>query len=276
MSSASIDARIGSAPLAEWQTCDFPLGQLQTRIVDEPISLPFGTAKITYTSGTTGEPKGVCLSLSGMEWTAQTLASELRSLHLQKHLVTLPLSILLENLCGIYIPLLLGAETVVLPPSHIGFEGSSRFNATQFLQALLRWRPESLVLVPELLRVLLQLHQQAQESTQSLRFIAAGGGKISTQLLGLAAQSGLPIFEGYGLSECGSVVALNRPGATRQGSVGKALPSIQLAVDGDRQLLVSSPANALGYLGGPSPSLTVATGDSAASMMMASSIFRAA
>ncbi|UKE84233.2 AMP-binding protein [Pectobacterium colocasium] len=261
MSSASIDARIGSAPLAEWQTCDFPLGQLQTRIVDEPISLPFGTAKITYTSGTTGEPKGVCLSLSGMEWTAQTLASELRSLHLQKHLVTLPLSILLENLCGIYIPLLLGAETVVLPPSHIGFEGSSRFNATQFLQALLRWRPESLVLVPELLRVLLQLHQQAQESTQSLRFIAAGGGKISTQLLGLAAQSGLPIFEGYGLSECGSVVALNRPGATRQGSVGKALPSIQLAVDGDRQLLVSSPANALGYLGGPSPSLTVATGD---------------
>lgn len=57
-------------------------------------------------------------------------------LKLEKRTVTLPLSILLENLCGVYIPLLLGAETVILPPSRIGFEGSSRFNPAQFLQAL--------------------------------------------------------------------------------------------------------------------------------------------
>ncbi|MEQ9927078.1 AMP-dependent synthetase/ligase [Pectobacterium brasiliense] len=261
LSSASIDARIGGDALEEWHTCDFSLGRLQTRTVDEPVPLPSGTAKITYTSGTTGEPKGVCLSLSGMVWTAQALATALQSLHLQKHLVTLPLSILLENLCGIYIPLLLGAETVVLPPSRTGFEGSSRFNAAQFSQALVRWRPESLVLVPELLRVLLHLHQHAQESTQSLRFIAAGGGKISAQLLELAARSGLPIFEGYGLSECGSVVALNLPGATSQGSVGRPLPGIRISVDDNQQLVVVSPANALGYLGAQPPSLTVATGD---------------
>lgn len=260
-SSASIDAQFGGEPLAGWSSRIFPFGRLQTRNISNPTPLPLGTAKITYTSGTTGEPKGVCLSQQGLFWTAQTLATALQPLALQRHLVTLPLSILLENLCGIYIPLLLGATTVVLPTSRIGFEGSSRFNSVQFLQALMIWRPESLVLVPELLRVLLYLQNQMPHSTTSLRFIAVGGGKISAPLIEKAAQHGLPVYEGYGLSECGSVVALNLPGAEKKGGVGKPLPGIQVSIDANHQLHVESPANALGYLGSPAFSLPVATGD---------------
>ncbi|MBX9447271.1 AMP-dependent synthetase/ligase [Dickeya chrysanthemi] len=259
--SASIDAQIGGELLAGWQEHHFPFGRMQTRTISDPVLLPVGTAKITYTSGTTGEPKGVCLSQSGMFWTAQTLATALHTLNLDKHLVLLPLSILLENVCGLYIPLLLGAETVVLPPSRIGFEGSSRFTPGPFLQALTHWRPHSLVLVPELLRVLLLLHRQAPESTQSLRFIAAGGGKISASLLTMAEHSGLPVFEGYGLSECGSVVALNLPGAAKESRVGRPLPGIRVTVDDHHQLCVTSPANALGYLGAEPAPPTVATGD---------------
>jgi long-subunit acyl-CoA synthetase (AMP-forming) len=149
-------------------------------------------------------------------------------LHLDKHLVTLPLSILLENLCGIYIPLLLAAETVILPPSRLGFEGC-RFHPAPFLQALTTWRPHSLVLVPELLRVLLHLHSQVPDSTQSLRFVAVGGGKVPPSLLTLATQYDLPVYEGYGLSECGSVVALNLPGSARDSSVGHPLPGLKSA-----------------------------------------------
>ncbi len=261
LSSASVDAQIGGERLAGWHEHDFPYGRLQVCRPASSVPLPPDTAKITYTSGTTGEPKGVCLSQSGMFWTATALASALDTLNLQKHLVTLPLSILLENLCGIYVPLLAGAETVVLPPSHIGFEGSSRFNPALFLQAMRTWRPQSLVLVPELLRVLLHLHQQDAESTQSLRFIAAGGGNISAHLLALAVQHGLPVYEGYGLSECGSVVALNLPGASKPGCVGRPLPGIEVRVDRHQQLHVTSPANALGYLGDAHPALSVATGD---------------
>ena len=260
-SSASVDAQIGGEILADWQEHDFVLGRLQIRAVEDPVTLPAGTAKITYTSGTTGEPKGVCLSLDGMVWMAQTLAAALHPLKLEKHLVTLPLSILLENLCGVYIPLLLGAETVILPPSRIGFEGSSRFNPAQFLQALTTWCPQSLVLVPELLRVLLHLHKQVPGSTQSLRFVAAGGGKVPASLLTMAIKSGLPVYEGYGLSECGSVVALNLPDAIKENSVGRPLPGIQINVDDQQQLCVTSPANALGYLGSAPASPTVATGD---------------
>ena len=259
--SASIDAQIGGESMSGWHRHDFPFGKLQVRQLTAPTSLPVGTSKITFTSGTTGEPKGVCLSQKGMLWTAQTLATALRPIAPEKHLVSLPLSILLENLCGIYIPLLMGAETVILPTAQTGFEGSSQFNPKRFLQALVTWQPESLVLVPELLRVLVHLHQVAPESTRSLRFVAVGGGKIPTPLMELAANAGLPVFEGYGLSECGSVVALNLPGSSKKSSVGKPLPGINVTVDPLQQLHVTSPANALGYLGEESQNTTVPTGD---------------
>lgn len=259
--SASIDAQIGGEMMPGWLRLAFPFGQLQIRQLPAPIPLPLGTIKITYTSGTTGEPKGVCLSLKGMFWTAQTLADALDPIGLNRHLVSLPLSILLENLCGIYIPLLLGAETVILPTARTGFEGSSQFNPQRFLQALTTWEPESLVLVPEILRVLVHLHQTVPESTRSLHFVAVGGGKVPTPIMELAAQAGLPVFEGYGLSECGSVVALNLPGAVKRNRVGRPLPGINVTVDHSGQLRVISPANALGYLGEEPAGPSVNTGD---------------
>lgn len=54
-SSASVDAQIGGEILADWQEHDFVLGRLQIRAVEDPVTLPAGTAKITYTSGTTGD-----------------------------------------------------------------------------------------------------------------------------------------------------------------------------------------------------------------------------
>lgn len=261
LESCQADALVGGGSRAGWTTTAFSAGELQVRQVNDATALPVGTAKITYTSGTTGEPKGVCLSLAGMSWSAETLARQLGPLDLQRHMVTLPLCTLLENLCGIYIPLCLGVETVILPPAGIGFSGSSQFNPARFAQALAQWQPHSLVLVPELVRVLYQLHQVQPAATASLRFVAAGGGKIAAALLMQARQQGLPVYEGYGLSECGSVVALNLPDSDKTGSAGKRLPGLHVTVDAHGELVVESPANALGYLNGSLQSGPVHTGD---------------
>ena len=120
------------------------------------------------------------------------------------------------------------------------------------------------MLVPELLRVVLMLVQQHPDIAASLRFLAVGGGKVAADLIVLARQLGLPVYEGYGLSECGSVVALNTPVQDRVGSVGQILPHCQITIAEDGEILVQEAAM-LGYLGQEtslsSDKSIIATGD---------------
>ncbi|MGQ3058276.1 MAG: AMP-binding protein, partial [Nevskia sp.] len=95
-----------------------------------------------------------------------------------------------------------------------------------------------------------------------LRVVAVGGASVSPRLIDRAVALGLPVYEGYGLSECGSVVALNRPGAARPGSVGRPLPGLDVQVS-DRGELVVSGRGFLGYVGeaARAADAPVATGD---------------
>jgi long-subunit acyl-CoA synthetase (AMP-forming) len=81
-------------------------------------------------------------------------------------------------------------------------------------------------------------------------------------MLARAATAGLPVYEGYGLSECGSVVCLNTPGAARPGSVGRPLPHARLRIDEHGEIHVGGTAMA-GYIGDAecSPNGEIATGD---------------
>jgi len=186
------------------------------------IALPEGTDKITFTSGSTGEPKGVCLSNQQQLSVATAIVGRLQ-LSNPCHLCLLPLSTLLENIAGVYAPLL--ANGCVIAPSlnDLGMNGSSGLNIEKLLQRITRYQANSLILVPELLLALVQACQNAWQAPESLEFIAVGGGKVSPALLQNAREHGLPVYEGYGLSECSSVVCLNAPGQNRRGSVGKAL-----------------------------------------------------
>ncbi|MFQ1876519.1 AMP-dependent synthetase/ligase [Aeromonas veronii] len=227
-------------------------------------ALPQGTAKITYTSGTTGQPKGVCLSLASMMAVCESLAERVAPAKVEKHLTLLPLATLLENITGLYVPLLTGACSRIPSLGELGFTGSSSLNPATLGEALLRWSTHSLVLVPELLRLLLALCTSTPTLAQqlkSLRLIAVGGGKVAPDLIKHARQLGLPVYEGYGLSECGSVVALNSPDADKLGSVGRPLPHCQVTIASDGEIMVSGSAM-LGYLGSNAPTPEqIATGD---------------
>jgi long-subunit acyl-CoA synthetase (AMP-forming) len=219
------------------------------------------TAKITYTSGTTGKPKGVCLSAATMMQVADSLKIATEATSNDQHLSVLPYSTLLENLAGLYVPLLAGATAICLPLAEVGLTGSSGFNPQKFLQAILKEQPSSMILTPELLYALVMLLENGAPMPQHLRFIAVGGASVSPQLLQRAQKLGLPVYEGYGLSECASVVALNTPTANKMASVGKPLSHVQLNFAEDGEILVSG-AQYLGYLGQDVHAHTsVATGD---------------
>ena len=207
-----------------------------------------GTQKVTFTSGTTGEPKGVCLSAAQMEATAEALRLATAARANDRHLCLLPLPTLLENIGGIYTPLTAGARVIVPPLAEVGITGSSGLDVPRLVQAINRHVPTSLILVPQMLDALLQALGAGLSLPRSLRFVAVGGAPIARRTLEAAERAGLPVYEGYGLSECASVVALNRPDARRVGSVGRPLPHAQVSIARDGEILVDG-IDSIGYLG---------------------------
>jgi len=211
--------------------------------------LPPGTTKITYTSGSTGQPKGVCLTATQLDTVAQSLAGATQTLDIERHLCLLPLATLLENIAGIYAPLLAEA-TCLLPPASVTGMSYAGPDVQRLLGCIAAARPQSLVLVPELLRLLVTAAERGWRAPASLKFVAVGGAPVSVELLARAQQARLPVFEGYGLSECASVVCLNTPGAHRRGSVGRPLPHAKVRIAEDGQIMVSG-VSTPGYLGQP-------------------------
>ena len=121
---------------------------------------------------------------------------------------------------------------------------------------------ESLILQPQTLRELTAFVRNASARPDlALRFVAVGGAKVADADLEEAALLGIPAYQGYGLSECASVVALNRPHETRPGSVGRPLPGLEVEIAPDGEILVGGQAMS-GYLGEERQEFArVATGD---------------
>ncbi len=223
-------------------------------------ALPAGTAKITYTSGTTGSPKGVCLSIDQMETVALALRDASQATAADRHLCLTPLSTLLENIGGIYTPLIAGAVANLWPLEAVGLQGASGLNIDTMLDALNHCEASSAILAPQMLQALVAAGEQGWGMPTTLRFVAVGGAPVSPQLLQRAASLGLPVFEGYGLSECASVVALNTPIACQPGSVGHPLPHVGISFSSSGEILISG-SGFLGYLGGDTPAEPWPTGD---------------
>lgn len=225
---------------------DAVLPMLRTQAVSR--RMPAGVAKITYTSGTTGAPKGVRLSTAAMEAVAASLLEVVDVEVAQRHLSLLPLATLLENIGGVYVPLLAGTTCIVPGLDCVGMRGAAGLDAASMVEALRRHRATSAILIPQMLQALVSALEQGAETLGHLRFLAVGGAPVSPRLLARARALGLPVHEGYGLSECASVVALNVPGRDRPGSVGRPLPHVRLRFAPDGEIEVAG-SLFRGYLG---------------------------
>lgn len=228
---------------------------------ERAVAPPADTAKVTYTSGTTGAPKGVCLSLAAIARVTASLLSRLGAGPLAHHVSLLPLATLLENIGGIYLPLLAGGTCHLLSARAVGMHGAAGLDTDAMLAALRAARATSTIMIPQMLNALVVAREAGAAPLPALRFVAVGGAPVSPTLLARAKALALPVFEGYGLSECASVVALNTPGCERPGSVGMPLPHVRLRIDEGGEILVAG-ATFAGYLGGvPNDDEFLPTGD---------------
>lgn len=265
--------------VADWLPRDG--GQLTDRRGD-----PHALASIVYTSGTTGRPKGVMLSHYNMLSVAHASLTIVDVFQEDVFLSFLPLSHTLERTGGYYLPMMSGSAVAyarsvaqlgedlqqVQPTAMIAvpriFErvygriedqmqkkpavarwlfqtavdvGWRRF---QRLQRRGGWHP-SFLLWPLLDRLV--AHKIKARLGGRLRIAVSGGAPLSPDIARVFIGLGVPIIQGYGLTETSPVVSANPLEDNDPASVGVPLRGIKVKIGADDELLVKSPGNMLGY-----------------------------
>ncbi|MGH1560333.1 AMP-binding protein [Caulobacter segnis] len=168
--------------LSDAANSDFAIAGTSLRVTPLTLparKLPAGTAKITYTSGSTGQPKGVCLSRQHMEAVAASLVEAIGADYAGLHLPLLPLSILLENVAGLYTTLLAGGRYHILPADQLGLADPFRPDLPKLAGAIAEQRANSLILVPELLRALMMVMTFTGVRLPDLKLVARSAGPRS-------------------------------------------------------------------------------------------------
>ncbi len=217
---------------------------------------PPGTAAVVWTSGTTGAPRGVCLSAANLVAAAAASAANLGWREDDRWLCALPLA----HVGGLTIPIrcLLARRAVVALP---------RFGEAAVLAAIRdpRRRPTLASFVPTMLARLVAADDGG--ALGRLRAILLGGDAAPPTLLEACRVRGLAVLRTYGLTEAGGQVATARPDAAARGApdpgAGPPLPGVEVRIDAAGHILVRGPTVAHAILGEPprAPEAWLDTGD---------------
>lgn len=225
-----------------------------------PIPLPDGTARITFTSGSTGTPKGVCLSAEHMLTVARSVVDTLGAEHAGRHLALLPPGILLETVAGFLATMLSGGTYVCPPQALAGMQDPFRPDFEMLLARIAEWQITSLILVPEYLAGLVAAMEVSGVRLPLLTLVAVGGARVPLPLIERSRALGLPVRQGYGLTECASVVSLEDASGHAPGSAGTPLRHIHASIAPDGEILLDG-LMCLGTIDAERASGTFATGD---------------
>ncbi|MDO8988495.1 MAG: long-chain fatty acid--CoA ligase [Sideroxyarcus sp.] len=253
-------------------------------------------ATIMYTSGTTGKPKGVMLSHHNIVYNAHASLQTFMIRPDDSLLSFLPLSHALERMAGYYMPMMAGGTVAyarsiplladdlqIIRPTilvavpriyeriynalHAKLEESSPLKRMLFIAAVKvgwarfeyrqgrrAWSPK-LLLWP-LFNLLVAGKVMARLGGR-MRLSVSGGAALPPKVSELFLALGLPIIQGYGMTETSPVVSVNRVDDNHPVTVGPPLAGIEVKIGAQNALLVRGPSNMLGYWNNPEATAAV-------------------
>jgi long-chain acyl-CoA synthetase len=221
---------------------------------EEAAADPGDLATIIYTSGTTGPPKGVELTHANVLWMSRAIAANAGLGAGMEALDYLPAAHIAERLNSHYLALLLGMTVTCCPDAaavapHLAQVRPHFFFAPPRLWEKLRAAVAS-KLGPE--ADLGAAGPSVCEAVGFDRLVTAyvGAAPVPSDLVAFWRDLGVPLSAVYGLSEC-SGVATASPPRVRLGTVGTALPDVELRLEDDGEVLVRSPGVMTAYRGLP-------------------------
>ena len=212
---------------------------------------PDDLATLIYTSGTTGAPKGVELTHRNVVAQCAALSTAMRMVPDQRAISWLPMAHIAERLCTHYLAMLLGWSVTCL-------------DDPRAIAALLpEVRPQFFFSPPRLWEKLraatvarLGDHPDGAAALEALgldevRVAITGAAPCPAEVTEFWNGLGLPLCEVYGMSETTGVATVNAPDAVRIGTVGRALPGVEVALSDAGEVLMRGPVVMPGYRNRP-------------------------
>lgn len=206
-------------------------------------------ATILYTSGTTGDPKGVMLTHGNLASNAIASTMAFGDQPHELKLNFLPLSHIFARTCDLYSWLVRGGELVIASARENVLAECVRFQPTvingvpYFYEKIYRSVcDKGLVEAPGIVRKMLG---------ERIRFCNSGGAPLPTHVFDYFHSQQVPLLEGYGLSETSPVISLSTPDGFKRGSCGRLVDGVEVSIAADGEILTRGPHVMHGYYKAP-------------------------
>jgi long-chain acyl-CoA synthetase len=276
------------AAMTTWRLRDIHWIESRTTAASHTVAGPRAhidadtVAEIVFTSGTTGDPKGVVITHRNIVANITPIEREVAAYRRYlwpfrpiRFLDLLPLSHMFGQALAIFCPPLVDAATVF----------TTGYNPDQIKEQIRRHRVTLVVTVPRVLEILRDRVShlapscaQANATEHALpvrlwrhrdvhrlfgwRFcgFVVGGAPLDQALEQYWGRLGYAVIQGYGLTETAPIVAWNHPFKPRHGTVGRPLEGVDVRIADDGEILVKGPTVTGGYVNAPDETRTALEG----------------
>jgi long-chain acyl-CoA synthetase len=189
-----------------------------------PSPKPDDLAVLMYTSGTSALPKGVMLTFGNLQSDVEAAIKHARLEGKHRFLGIIPLFHSTGLLATLLAPMTLGAQVIYI----------ARFSPVATLNAIREHRISLVIAVPSMYGAMIRLKDVKPEDFASVYALISGGEPLPAAVReGFDQKFGVPIYEGYGLTETIGPIAFNIPEHNHPGSVGRLIPGAEVKTTDD-------------------------------------------